>query len=126
MSRQFSGPDLPPVCEFPIAPHRYRYDEAQALDAIPNPTWRQVRENAPYQAGEVVYVVAGDSYNLAYIVRVSAARGLYDDLRETYVVRPATKQGRWAKREYIAHPGYIQRGYHRAGLAPEIPKEFTE
>lgn len=82
---------------------------------------KAVRESAPYKAGEVVLVAYGDSFAKAYIHKVWCSRDSYGDLREAYKVRLETKKGEWAKRTYIAHPGQIQGGYYRAGMAPDIP-----
>jgi hypothetical protein len=114
-------PPLPPVSTFTVAPHRYLWNDPPGQD-VDESSWRAVRDAAPYKAGEVVYVVHGDGYRLAYIVRVDARKNLYDDWQECYEVRPANKSGDvFAARSYTAYPGFIQRAYKRAGLAPEIP-----
>jgi hypothetical protein len=112
-------PELPPVASFEVAPHRYRYDAP--LGTIPT-SWKEVKEAAPYKPGDVVYVIYGDGFARAYIHAIGCKRDFYGDLCETYEVRRETKAGHWSKRTYVAHPGFIQRGYQRAGMAPEIPK----
>ncbi len=119
MTRRRTWPDLPPVEALPVAPHRYTW--TRQIDTSPQ-TWREVRDAAPYQPGEVVYTVDGDGFRRAYIVRVDCDRDRWGDLRECYKVRPETKAGTWARREYTIHPGYVQRGYQRAGMAPEMPE----
>lgn len=114
-------PVLAPVSEFTVAEHRYRWDAPSDPAELDRTTWKQVRDASPYKAGEVVYVVYGDTYAKAYIHEVSCERNYYDELREYYIVRRETKAGRWANQTYKAHPGYVQRGYQRAGLAPEMP-----
>lgn len=120
-------PELPPVENFAVAPHRYLFN-APSPDVLPY-TWREVRDAAPYKAGEVIYTVDGDTFRRAYIVRVDVTKNAYDDWREVYWVRPETKAGQFAKREYMAHPGFVQRGYQRAlGLdecdRPKAPKRI--
>lgn len=119
-------PILPPVAEFTVAPHRYLYTElvgAEALLGLPEPTFRQVKEAAPYRAGDVVYAVYGDSFAKVYIHYVAARVNQYGDKVEYYIARRETKEGQWSKRTYECHPGYIQKGYQRAGLAPEMPAD---
>lgn len=118
MGRKQNLPDLPPVDAFDVAPHRYRYD----CETMRPATWKEVKASAPYRPGDVVFVVYGDSYAKAIIHDITCDRDRWDDLREAYHVRRETAKGQWAKKTYLAHPGYIQRGYHRAGLAPEIPE----
>lgn len=123
MSRRQNLPDLPPVIAFEVAPHRYLYD-APFDPETPLPlTWKEVKAASPYKAGEVVYVAYGDGFARAYIHALSCAHDDLGFLREAYEVRRETKAGEWAKRTYIAHPGFIQRGYQRAGLAPEMPQD---
>ncbi len=121
MSRAQYLPELPPVADFEVAPHRYVYDKLVGGAALTDPTYRQVKDAAPYKAGDVVYVAYGDGFAKAYIHYVGARRDRFDDKIEYYDARRETKKGVWAKKTYMIYPGYIQRGYHRAGLAPEIP-----
>ena len=108
-------PELPSVAAFQVAPHRYLWDYPCITEELLSLSWREVRDAAPYKAGEVVYVVDGDGgYRRAYIARVDACHDAYGDWRECYWVRPETKGGTFAKREYKAHPGFVQRGYQRA------------
>lgn len=118
--RVFNGPKYLPVSEYEVAPHRYLWDRTTPDDLAV--TVREVIAAAPYKPGEVVYVVYGDSYRKAMIYSVSVDRNIYDEWRECYRVFPETKAGLWSKLYYTAHPGYIQRGYQRAGLAPEMPE----
>jgi hypothetical protein len=125
MGRKSNLPDLPPVDQFEVAPHRYLYDRmvgAEAMLGLPEPTYRDAVRLAPYQKGDVVYVVYGDGFTRVYIEQVFARRNSYGDMVEYYRGRRETKAGRWAKVPYDVFPGYIQRGYQRAGLAPEMPK----
>jgi hypothetical protein len=121
MARRRYWPDLPPVADLPVAPHRYLW----TAPYTPEPeTYRQAVDSAPYKVGDVVYVIeGGGEFRRAYITFVGASRNYYGDLREEYTVRPETKAGAWARREYKVFPGFIQRGYKRAGLAPEMPAD---
>jgi hypothetical protein len=120
MTKPSSLPILPSVANYCISPHRYLWN--MTVDySIDLTSMKAVREAAPYKAGEVVLVVWGDSFAKAYIHRVWCSRDAYGDLREAYEVRRETKKGEWAKRTYTVHPGQIQRGYQRAGMAPDIP-----
>jgi hypothetical protein len=113
-------PEVPPVADLPVAPHRYRYDAPLS----PDPTsYKEAKAAAPYKAGEVVYVAYGDGYAKALIDYVTARLDRFDDPKEAYIVRRETKAGLWSKRAYLTYPGIIQRGYYRAGLAPEIPAD---
>lgn len=111
---------LNPVADYEVAPHRYLYDAA-CPEAFPT-TYKEVVDAAPYKAGEVVYVVYGDGFRKAIIVYVGCSKDYYGDWREQYTVFPETKNGKWSKLYYEAHPGFIQRGYRRAGMAPEMPE----
>lgn len=122
MPRAQNLPDLPVVACFEVAPHRYLYTGLVGGEALTDPTYRQVKEAAPYKAGDVVYVAYGDGFTKAYIHYVGCRRDRYDDKVEYYDARRETKKGDWAKKTYMIYPGTIQRGYHRAGLAPEIPE----
>jgi hypothetical protein len=122
MTRARHWPDLPPVAALPVAPHRYLWSGMGDADVDTN-SYKAVMAAAPYRAGEVVRVIDGDGHRLAYIVRVSAEPHPHGGWREVYIVRPETKAGAWARREYQAHPGFIQRAYFRAGEAPEMPRE---
>lgn len=115
------GVKLNPVAAYEVAPHRYKWDAVTPDDlAI---TWREVRDAAPYKAGEVVYEERGEGFRRAYIYGVNVEMGYDGFWRECYTVFPETKSGEWSKLYHKTHPGFIQRGYQRAGLAPEMPKD---
>jgi hypothetical protein len=111
--------NLKPVATYKVAPHRYTYS-SPVPDTFPS-TYKEVLAAAPYKVGDVVYVIYGDAYTRAYISAVECARDPYDEWREYYKVHRETKKGAWAQSWYIVHPGYIQRGYQRAGEAPDVP-----
>ena len=120
-----SLPDLPPVSSFPVAPHRYLWDNLPNQD-VDTTNYRAVRDASPYKTGEVIYVVDGDSFALAYIVKVDV-RIVAGEWSEYYEVRRANRTGHpimFAKRSYLTYPGLIQRAYKRAGLAPDLPESY--
>lgn len=121
MSRPSNLPDLPPVASFAVAPHRYLWT-APIADPPPQ-TWREVREAAPYKPGDVVFVVYGDGYCRAYVHAITCRRDGFGDLVEAYEIRRETRSGTFHKRAYVVGAGLVQRGYQRAGLAPEMPKD---
>lgn len=122
MGRDHNLPKLPPVAQFEVAPHRYLYTKSVGGESLINPTFREVKEAAPYKVGEVVYVAYGDGFAKCYIHYVAARVNYEGDKVEYYHGRRETKKGEWSKVAYNVYPGYIQRGYYRAGLAPEIPE----
>lgn len=108
--------DLPPVATFTVAPHRYTWNRE-----VPEPTsLTEARKAAPYQAGDVVYVVHGDSFRRAYVHQVIGTFDRYGDRREAYWVLGENKDGTFSKRAHKVYPGQVQRGYQRAGLAPDL------
>ena len=110
-----------------VAQHRYKWDEPmneEYMKASEDRTVpiREFLKLAPYQKGEVVYVVYGDEFAKAYISGVYLDYDVYGDRREKYRVHRLNADGKsFSKRWYYAHPGQVQRGYQRAGLAPEMP-----
>lgn len=115
------------VEEIEVAPHRYRWDGAVGADgnrlgdiALAD-DFRAARACIPYKEGEVVYIERGDKAVRALIYRAAIGRDRYGDRREWYNVQPETASGTFSKLWERVHPGFIQRGYQRAGLAPEIP-----
>lgn len=120
MGRKYHNrPEYQPVAAYEVAGHRYLYN-SPTPETYPY-TYREVKAAAPYKVGDVVYVVYGDTFRKAIIARVECTKDAYDFWRECYDVFPETKSGEWSKLFYVAHPGFIQRGYQRAGLAPDVP-----
>lgn len=123
MGRKHPQHNLPPVSDFEVAQHRYLWNAptgADTLSVADSMKSLKVRDAAPYQKGEVVWVVYGDGFIRAYIEAVWVRRK-DGDLVEYYRVRHENKNGQWSRVVKDAFPGYIQRGYYRAGLAPDIP-----
>lgn len=115
-SNRIKLPDT--VAELPVAPHRYLWGETNDRDdtpgAMPIREWKKLIE---YQEGEVVYVVYGETFAKAYISLVGMDNDSYGDRRPMFRVHRETKRGTWSKLWYYTWPGFIQRGYLRAGLA---------
>lgn len=108
------------VSALPVAPHRYRWND----DSEPcEQSYKAVKAAAPYQPGDVVYIAYGAGYVRARIMHVFVRRNYREELVEYYRTQRETKKGLWSKLYWDVHPGYIQRGYQRAGLAPEMPED---
>lgn len=119
-------PDL--VASAEVAPHRYlwsgaiRPDGEPAKELVDCTSFKDRRANVPYAEGEVVYVErSGEAVKARIYVVLTTMRDRYGDPREAYKVQVATASGHWSKLWEMAHPGFIQRGYKRAGLAPDVP-----
>jgi len=112
------------VEDYEVAPHRYLYDDPPgvALSFGEPDTFGAWFETIPYKEGEVVYVDRGaPEPALAKIYAVTVWRDRYGERRECYKVQYATKAGQWSKLWEKTYSGYIQRGYQKAGLAPDVP-----
>lgn len=120
-------PDL--VASAEVAPHRYLW--SGAIDAVGNvlpdpdaaPDFKAFKAAVPYQAGDVVYVDRGGVPVKARIIDFWWDRDLRErtgEKREMYRVQFETAAGMWSKLWERTHPGFIQRGYKLAGLAPDV------
>lgn len=100
-----------------MAPHRYTWDsEGSQWDAPDYKTWLA---SVPYKAGENVYLDFGGRLVKAHILNVVRSDDGFGFRREAYTVQVETKTGHWSKLWERTHPGFIQRGYLLAGLAPD-------
>ena len=115
-----------PVTGCVVAPHRYTWDDATqddpsvheyGVDAL-----RRWQKTVPYQPGEVVYVERNGKAVLARILNVFHERNRFDERVAKFRVQYATGDGEWSKMWVYTYPGFIQRGYALAGLAPDVPK----
>lgn len=115
-----------------LAPHRYRWDEDREPVAVEYRKGGDAMQRAlderkafmaavPYKVGEVVMVERGQRFERARITHVFTERNRHDELREKYRVQFATVKGLWSRVWFYVSPGEVQRGYQRAGLAPEMP-----
>lgn len=106
-----------------VAPHRYlwagtiRPDGMPAKDLDLCDDYKERKANFPYVRGEIVYI---DRNGEAVKARIVSAFFLTRREREEYHVQYVTKAGTWSRVWIMAYPGTIQRGYQRAGLAPDL------
>ena len=112
----YSKDNLPPN----LAPHRLRYDTE---DPVPE-THIEARKTAAYQPGEIIALERDGKLRFAIVDHVMTGRDLYGDIRAYWRVRLFRPDGTLAspyRRQPYAWPGFVQRGYKLAGLAPEMP-----
>lgn len=111
------------------APHRYLWSGAVGANGQPlgdiaaAPNYADARACIPYSEGEVVYIARGGKAVRALIYRVLIERNRYGERRELYRVQVETRVGLFSKLWEDAHPGFVQRGYQAAGLAPDVPQD---
>lgn len=110
-----------------VAPHRYLWggaigSDGQKLPWIENATnSRETRAAIPYREGEVIYIDRGGIAVRALIyVVLPHTRDHLGSRRESFHVQPETRDGTFSKLWERVYPGTIQRGYHKAGLAPDL------
>ena len=115
------------VDDLPVAPHRYHYkgtigpngEELANVELAKDYT--EARRTFPYQEGEVVYMDDGGKAVRVLIYAVCIGRNMYGDRTHEYKVQRETKGGTFSKLWERTYPGFIQRGYARAGIATEFP-----
>lgn len=104
-----------------LSPHRMRFDtETAAYES-----YTHARTTAPYQKGDIVAVCHNGKLKFALIDNVLVERRSFGEYRPYWRVRFMRKDGSFPapyKRQPYIYPGYVQRGYWMAGLAPEIPE----
>lgn len=130
-NRHREHPAPNPVSSYPVAPHRYTWDGAGDVDGSSHydeateqmvPPLSEFLKASPYKAGEVVWIAYGSEARLAFIADVFHDYDGCGDRRHKYRVHMANVRGdRFAKTWFYTWPGMVQRGYARAGLAPDIP-----
>lgn len=116
-------PDL--VADATVAPHRYLWsgnlnhsgEPAKEIYLCDN--WKECKANFGYREGEVIYLARNGKPVKALIITTMITRNHFGDRVEAYHVVVETKAGYWSKLWEEAHPGFIQRGYVAAGLAPD-------
>lgn len=104
------------VADSEVAPHRYTW----SADLPDFRTWKECRDGAAYKPGEVVYIDRDGAAVLARVLCIIPYRDRFGDLKESYHVQLATAKGLWSRQWIQSWPGFIQRGYRRAGLAPDV------
>lgn len=114
------------VEEYPVASHRYLWSGTILADGSPAKeqflcdSYSEAKANIPYKQGEVVYVERNNMAVKAIVVLAFLDLDSYGDHRECYRVCVETKAGQWSQLWERAWSGFIQRGYKRAGLAPDV------
>lgn len=107
------------VKDYEVAPHRYIVngfdDSYRYADNA-----RDYVAGIPYKRGDVIYVEHNGKAKKALVHNIVFDRDRYGDRRDCYNVQLETLKGRWAKLWVRKWPGHIQRGYHLAGLAPDM------
>lgn len=105
----------------PIAPHRYTWEnDLPDLDSFGLHEWDQMKAAIPYKDGEVVYIDRGGVAVRALIIDAFVRRDEYSGVRRPrYRVMVETAKDTWSKNWEYVFPGFIQRGYLAAGLAPD-------
>jgi hypothetical protein len=112
----------------PMAPHRYQYSTTLRPDGQPAKdldlcdTFAEKKANYPYVTGEFVWIDRNGEAVKAYILHVGYELNRFGERREYYTVQHETKSGAWSKNWIRVHPGHVQRGYQRAGLAPDVDR----
>jgi antitoxin (DNA-binding transcriptional repressor) of toxin-antitoxin stability system len=117
-------PDL--VADATVAPHRMLWsgalnhsgEPAKDLDACDD--WRECKANFSYREGETIMITRSGAAVKALVIAAFIRRNHFGDRCEAYKIVVETKSGYWSKLWEITHPGFIQRGYLAAGLAPDL------
>lgn len=102
-----------------VAPHRYLWNGDRSDPALA-PDYRTWKALVPYKPGEAVYVERGTRAIKALIIDLFPDRDPMGFRREKYRIVTRTARGLWSRSWEYTYPGFIQRGYHRAGLAPDL------
>lgn len=122
------GVAIPTINETPatagVSPHRYRWDRGDDHEQ-PEQSYAEWHAAVAYKPGEVVYVDVSGVATLARVLYVFCERNRFDERQAKYRVQLATKRGTWAGSWVYTWPGFIQRGYALAGLAPDVPSDVT-
>lgn len=89
-------------------------------------SYRNARENAHFQPGDVVWIAYGTEHRKAVVLDVFPESDGLASWRPKYRVVRLNQTGKtWAKTWYYTWGGVIQRGYLRAGaLPPDIAALF--
>jgi len=102
-----------------VAPHRYLYTGMND-DYRDAKTYREFIDGCPYKIGDIVYIEEGNKAVLCLITGVWREYvERWGEYREKYRVQRATAKGLFSKTWFYTYSGFIQRGYWRAGLAPD-------
>ena len=108
-----------------MAPHRYHYDTFDTGFRYLTDDYRVWKAAVPYKEGECIWIERDGAACRARIVHILHDRSYRErtgDRREVYRCQYETKAGKWSRNWTDAHPGTVQRGYQRAGLAPDVDR----
>lgn len=114
IARQWSDK---PVSDYEVAPHRYTWDR----DYEDHDDYHAWKASVPYKKGEVIYFEDGGKAKKALIMDVFPTLDRFGDRSEKFRVLVETRHGQFSKLYTFIWPGQVQRGYKRAGMAPDIP-----
>lgn len=105
-----------------VAPHRYTWEGGRpTLDSFGLDRWKEMMDSVVYQPGDVIWMTGGPKgFVKAMVLSVFVSRSAWDGCRrEKYRVVRATAKGEWSKLWEETYPGFVQRGYVAAGMAPD-------
>ena len=126
MSRHRIHIELPKPSTVPTAPHRFTWDSDTidgsfvVRDGQAIPSLRDFMALSPYKVGDVIMVTHGEGFKRAYVSLVGHDYDRFGDRMLKYRVHTENAKGDvFSKNFYYVWPGMIQRGYQRAGLAPD-------
>lgn len=110
--------------EAEVAPHRYLWNrDGIDLDSFKPEQTKEMYASVEYQPGDVVYVDRGGKPVKALVLDLFIRRAEWDGCRKVkFRVAFETANGSWSKLWEYTHPGFIQRGYLAAGLAPDLER----
>lgn len=109
-----------------VAPHRYLWSGAilpngeKAKDLCLCDDYNEAKANIPYLEGEVIWLIRDGKPIRALIIDTHLERDRFGDRREFYRVVFETKKDTWSKLWEKTWPGFVQKGYKIAGLAPDV------
>jgi hypothetical protein len=105
-----------------VSPHRYTWDNDRPdLDDFSTDQWKEMRAAVEYQPGDVVYVIRNGKPVKALVLNFFIRRSDWDGSRKVkFRIAVATAKGEWSKLWEHTHPGFIQRAYLEAGMAPDL------
>lgn len=107
------------VEEMQVAPHRYTWDDDDTSIDV-NEKLSVWKAKVPYKEGEVVFVEHNGEAKRALIYIMRPERDRAGFRQEVYLCQIETADGHFAKQWTKVWPGGIQRGYFKAGRAPDL------
>jgi len=115
-------PEFQPVDAYPVAPHRYLFTDMDESYRESGTSWKDFKAGLPYDIGDVIYLEYNGELRKAIISYVFREVDRFGDFREKYRIHLANKTGNVFGKSWVyTYPGFIQRGYKLAGLAPDVP-----